>query len=326
MNPRSVSLGSSPSNQPATRLYGPNGTPCPNFNQSIKEWLEGTRAVRGHQPPAAFSGTRALYSAAVESAVLTGLSRKDAHRLALSNMTTMLFKIDLSAEIEAKWGPELFNSAGFRSSRTQAIAKNIGENFINVIVFALASLLANQDEVLVDKGLPPWLKKSLTLKRTIPLKTGDREIRIPIEGDATIFSRNDHSNAILISAKTRLKEVFHIGTMWKIIFDMLGDDYCKQKWGLEQDGTESVKEMLYVFATADMVATGGARSQGADVERALPRNLIAMDASFFDYVFVSKTGIAHVENSITLDTRGALFHELGCLVDLIEQKFGVTLG
>lgn len=326
MNPRPASSGSNRSNQPATRLYEPNGTPCPNFNEAIKEWLEGTRSVRGHQPPAAFSGVRAEYSAAVESALQTGVSRKNAHRLALSNMTTMLLGYDLSEELRARLSSTPFNTGGFRNTLAQGVAKNIGENFVNVIVFALATLLANQDEVLVDKGLPPRLKKALTLKRTVPLKTGDKEIHIPIEGDATIFSRRDDSKAILISAKTRLKEVFHIGTMWKIIFDMLGDDYCKQKWGLQQDGTESVKDILYVFATADMVATGGARSQGGDVERATPRNLIAMDASFFDYVFVSKTGIGHVENTITLGMRGALFHELGCLVDLIEQKFAITLG
>ena len=74
-----------------------------------------------------------------------------------------------------------------------------------------------------------------------------------------------------------------------------------------------------------MVAKGGRKTQGSDVERPQPRNLIAMDASFFDYVFVSKTGIPHVANTIALGTRGALFHELGCLTKLIEQKFLIDL-
>jgi hypothetical protein len=52
-----------------------------------------------------------------------------------------------------------------------------------------------------------------------------------------------------------------------------------------------------------------------------------MDASFFDYVFVSKTGISHVSNTLKLSgIREALFHELGCLIDMTEQKFGITLG
>jgi len=68
------------------------------------------------------------------------------------------------------------------------------------------------------------------------------------------------------------------------------------------------------------------RSQGPDVERESPRNLIAMDASFFDYVLVSKKGIVHVSESINLSsTKEALFHELGCLVDLVEQKYNILI-
>ena len=110
-----------------------------------------------------------------------------------------------------------------------------------------------------------------------------------------------------------------------MLFDILEDAHCQEKWGLDRASEEDVSKALYVFATADMVAKGGRKTQGPDVERSEPRNLIAMDASFFDYVFVSKTGIQHVENSIKLGVRGALFHELGCLVDLIEQKFGISL-
>ena len=141
----------------------------------------------------------------------------------------------------------------------------------------------------------------------------------------SIFLRSDPSKVILISAKTRLKEVFHIGTMWKLLFDTLDDPHCLAKWGLARDSNISVSDMLYVFATADMVKEGGTNSQGPDVDRIKPRNLIAMDASFFDYVFVSKSGIPHVENTIDLTDRGALFHELGCIVDLIEKKFTIDL-
>jgi len=306
-----------------TRLYDSAGVPRAGFNLQIEEWLESKTTLKEHSKPAAFEGLRETYVTALAAAQVAGSSRRDAHRLALSSLTKMLFGHDLAAELTRLSGDPV-NPTGFRTTRSQGVAKNVGENFVNVIVYALADLLANQDHILVDKGMPPALRKALTLRRTVPLKTGDKEIHIPIEGDAVVFSREDSLNAIVISAKTRLKEVFHIGTMWKILFDILGDEQSQKKWGLSRDANDDVSKILYVFATADMVASGGRKTQGPDVERAVPRNLIAMDASFFDYVFVSKTGIAHVENNIALGTRGALFHELGCLVDLIEQKFAIN--
>jgi hypothetical protein len=307
------------------RLYGLQGIPCPDFNAAIKSWLEGDLNLREHSTPAAFGGVRAAYNSAVTAAVDSGLSLRDAHRAALSGLTAMFFGHDLAAELRERLSGDTVNPTGFRTTLSQGVAKNVGENFVNVIVYALADLLGGQDDVLVDKGMPPSLRNALELKRVVPLKTGAKEIRIPIEGDATVFSRDDPFSAIVISAKTRLKEVFHIGTMWKLLFDIISDDYCLKKWGLSRESTHDIEKALYVFATADMVAEGGRETQGPDVERAQPRNLIAMDASFFDYVFVSKTGIAHVENTLTLGTRGALFHELGCLVELIEQKFAIDL-
>jgi hypothetical protein len=308
-----------------TRLYGLDGTPTVGFNIQIKEWLECKRIIVEHSKPAAFDGVREAYTKAVAAAQAENLDKRDAHRLALSNVTKMFFGHDLAAELRNRLSAATVNPGGFRTTLSQGVAKNVGENFVNVIVYALADLLSGQDVVLVDKGLPPVLRKALTLKRTVPLKTGDKEIHIVIEGDAVVFSRKDCLDAIVISAKTRLKEVFHIGTMWKLLFDMVGDKRSHEKWGLTREAEDDVSKLLYVFATADMVAEGGRNTQGPDVERAQPRNLIAMDASFFDYVFVSKTGIAHVENSIALGKRGALFHELGCLVDLIEQKFKINI-
>ena len=306
------------------RLYDPVGVPCPEFNARIKEWLESKRSLREHTKPAAFEQVRDKYCKAVAAHQAAGLSNRDAHRVALSTLTNMLLGHNLAAELRDRLSEDPINPAGFRTTLSQGVAKNVGENFVNVIVYALAALLANQDRILVDKGMPPALRKALTLKRTVPLKTGAKEIRIPIECDAAVYCREDCLNAIIISAKTRLKEVFHIGTMWKILFDILGDQRSQEKWGLTRDVDADVSKILYVFATADMVAEGGRKTQGPDVERPEPRNLIAMDASFFDYVFVSKTGIAHAENEIALGTRGALFHELGCLVVLIEQKFAIT--
>jgi hypothetical protein len=307
-----------------SRLYELAGAPCPEFNARIKKWLESKQALREHAKPAAFDGIRDEYCKAVAAAQeAAGLSKRDAHRVALSSLTNMLLGYDIAAELRERLSAAPVNPAGFRTTLSQGVAKNVGENFVNAIVYALADLLANQDHILVDKGMPPALRKALTLKRTVPLKTGAKEIHIPIECDAVVFSREDCLNAIVISAKTRLKEIFHIGTMWKMLFDILGDKQSQEKWQLSRDVNDDVSKILYVFATADMVAQTGRKTQGGDVERPEPRNLIAMDASFFDYVFVSKTGIAHVENNIALGTRGALFHELGCLVDLIEQKFAI---
>lgn len=306
------------------RLYDADGKPSPGFNSLVKNWLEGIQPVREHTNPAAFNGIRQAYMKAVNVAISAGLNRAEAHRQVLNELTELLFGHDIALELAERLNPGLVNDSGFRTTLSQGVAKNIGENFVNIIVYALADVLEGQDEILIDKGLPPALKAALSLKRRVPLKNGSMDITIPIEGDLAIFSRKNPLNAIVISAKTRLKEVFHIGTMWKLLFDVIDDEYCKQKWGLSAPGAADISDVLYVFATADMVREGGRNSQGPDVERDKPRNLIAMDASFFDYVFVSKTGIAHVENSISLSERGALFHELGCLIDLMRLKFGVN--
>jgi hypothetical protein len=307
-----------------TALYNSDGVPCSGFNSAIKEWLACERSVREHKTPKAFNGVRDKYCAAVATARQLGLSNRNAHRTALAGLTDLFLGHDLAAELRERLSPETVNPAGFRTTLSQGVAKNVGENFVNVIVYALASLLAEREDILVDKGMPRALRRALSLKRTVPLKTGDKTLDIKIECDAAVFSREDCLNAIVISAKTRLKEVFHIGTMWKMLFDTLGDEDRLRKWELTRNGNDDVSKVLYVFATADMVAKGGRKTQGGDVERPEPRNLIMVDASFFDYVFVSKTGIPHVENQITLGTRGALFHELGCLLDLIEQKFAIN--
>jgi hypothetical protein len=243
----------------------------------------------------------------------------------LSSLTDLLFGDDISATLAARLSQERINQQGVRSALAQGFVKNTGENFINVIVYALADLLSGQDDVLVDKGLPVPVRPFITTKRSFTGADGTiREISIPIECDIAIWHRQRPAEAIIVSAKTRLKEVFHIGTMWKLLYDMLGDDYCRTKWGLA--GPTEKPDMLYVFATADMVRPTGTRTQGPDVERDTVRNLIAMDASFFDYVFVSKAKIAHVSETLDLRKgREALFHELGCLVSLISQRFQIPL-
>lgn len=300
--------------------------PVHHFNGLVRDWLSGTVRLKEHGEPAAFAGLLAMYHAAWNSLVQQGAAPKEAHRKLLSDLTKFMFGYDLRFYLQSKHKAALVNLSGFRDTLAQAVAKNTGENFVNLIVFALADLLAQQDEVLVDKGLPPLIREGLATQRSMPLPTGARLIDIKIEADLCVFSRSDPSNAILITAKTRLKEIFHISTMWKILFDMLDDPHCLAKWSLKRSQPFKTSDILYAFATADMVNTQAKGTQGGDVERATVRNLIAMDASFFDYCFVSKTGISHVSNTmLSSGPREALFHELGCIIDLIEQKFGLTL-
>ena len=45
-----------------------------------------------------------------------------------------------------------------------------------------------------------------------------------------------------------------------------------------------------------------------------------------EYVFVSKRGIPHLASTLSLgQRREAMFHELGCLLDLVQQKFNVDI-
>jgi len=305
------------------RLYDDRGTPNAGFNALVKGWLDLSSPVAEHNPPKAFETVREAYELALRALLNApeALSRAAVHKFLLSSLTDLLFKVDLPAELAGRLSAERINETGFRTTLAQAVAKNAGENFTNAMVYALSDALGGQDEVLVDKGLPPHLRKLLTLKRTFRGTNGEtRVLEIPIEADLSIFSRSDPKTSIIVSAKTRLKEVFHIGTMWKLFFDMIGDEHSLRKWGLE--GSNEGKNMLYVFATADMISKKGRKTQGPDVERDQARNLIAVDASFFDYVFVSKHGIPHVAATVDLQGgREALFHELGTLLDLIAQHF-----
>ena len=308
------------------RLYNGDGTPAVGFNDRIAQWLEGRLALREHKTPRAFEGLRKKYASELARLEEKGKNTWAAHRALLSNLTNIMFGIDVTTELRTRLSPELINPTGFRRTIDQGAAKNAGENFSNMIVWALADALRGQDEVLVDKGLPRFLQDVLTMQRRFRGVKYNRDLGLTIEGDLVVFSRDNPLNAIVVSGKTRLKEIFHVGTMWKLFFDMLDDKYCLRKWGLVRASKASLKDFLYVFATADMIPAGGRKTQGPDVEREFPRNLIALDASFFDYVFVSKEQIAHVANSLQFGApREALFHDLGCLLDLVCQKFRIRL-
>jgi hypothetical protein len=321
------------------RLYDRAGTPSPNFNRLILGWLDRSIRVTEHTPPAAFEPLRQVYRTQLEALQTTlGASRWDANRLLLTNLTDMLFGIDIASEISTRLTNDQINVRGFRTALAQGVAKNTGENFTNVIVYALADALSFQDEILVEKGVPPVLRQAIGRKKIFvrPDRT-QRQIEIPIEGDLCIFSRTNQCNAIMVSGKTRLKEIFHIAVMWKFLLDAVDDRYCQRKWGLEPTTIQPIgeelprlvtDEILYVFATADMISSEGVRTQGGDVERPDVRNLIAMDAAFMDYVFVSKSNekAQHISASLNYGGgREALFHEMGCLLDLVQQKFGLTV-
>ena len=304
-------------------LYA-DGAPVSGFNSIVLQWLRKEIAVREHSAPKAFDFMRAACDVELVNILASGLAdnRWDAYRVLLSDLTKLMFGDDISGRLSSTLSGDNINPAGFRSQLSQSVAKNTGENFLYAIAYCLADALSHQDEILVDKGRPPLLKQYLTMHRAVPLANSetDRVVTIDIECDLAVWCRSDPAKAIVVNAKTRLKEVFHIGTMWKLLYDMLGDEYCQQKWGLTPPA--KAPEMRYVFATADMVRPTGTKSQGPDVERDAVRNLIAMDASFFDYTFVSKSGIGHVSSTLDLGAdKESLFHELGCLMDLVEQVF-----
>lgn len=302
-------------------LYDPAGIPRKDFNRFILAWLRERCTLKEHRSPKAFTSTRIRYDSNLASLTTKGkLQNLDAHRLLLSDLTSIISQVDLSAELQKRLPPGLINPGGIRTTVSQGVLKNTGENFVNIIVYALANLLSHQDEVLIDKGPPPLLRKTLSLRRRFGGTHEQRVLSLGIETDFCIFQRSTPLNAIIASAKTRLKEVFHVGTMWKILFDMIGDRYCKRKWGLSSRG--DVKQIHYVFATSDGIRETGANTQGPDLKPDGVRNLIAADASFFDYVFVSKPGIKYVSKTLDLAAgRECLFHELGCLIDLIQQKY-----
>src|SRR5438874_991534 len=115
-----------------TRLYGLQGIPRPDFNLVIKGWLDCELNLREHSRPAAFEGVREAYVSAVTAAMEGGLSLRDAHRAALSGLTAMLFGHDLAAELRGRLSGDTVNPAGFRTTLSQGVAKNVGENFVNV--------------------------------------------------------------------------------------------------------------------------------------------------------------------------------------------------
>jgi hypothetical protein len=307
--------------RPRVRLYGSDGVPVGSFNTKVCGWLQDEVSLVEHQPPAAFSYLRKSYDA--EFSLLTNeFGPVNAHKILLSDLTRLMLGVGLGKGLAGRLTNKRITEGGFRTTRSQGQAKNSGENFVNLIVYAVARLLAGNDEVLVDKGLPPQLRTALTLTRSVQIDQQASNVRIPIEGDMSIFSRRDPLNAIVISAKTRLKEVFHVGTMWAMFFKMLNEPTLLRKWSISRVSAESTERTIYSFATADMIPPGGRKTQGGDVERGEIRNLIKMDASFFDYVFVSKPNISHVARTLKFEGfREGLFHELGCLIDLIFQKF-----
>lgn len=295
------------------------GKPRPDANARVAEWLSGSVSLREHAPVKAFSGARVLLDAALNTALSNGEDLRSAARKTLSGLTTFMFAQSLDDAL-GYLSVETINAGGFRTARSQGFAKNWGENFVNSIVYVLARAYEHHPLVVVAKGTPPLLRNRLESTRLVPLHGSKEKIKIGIECDLCVYRRDDPERCVVVNAKTRLKEVFHIGTMWALLFDIMTDPELRKRFGIVADKPLDRRKARYVFATADSVNTDGAKTQGGDVERDEPRNLIKMDALFFDYVFVSKEGIGHVAKKLDASgTREAVFHELGCLVDLIDQ-------
>lgn len=291
------------------------GTPDA-FNSRVVSWLEGRQQISNHDPPKTFRYLIDPYNDMIRE--LREGGDGNPNKTILNNLTKLLMNPDIKRHLKEVYGDD--TNEGFRSDLSQALAKNVGENFVNLIVYNLASNLRSTG-LCVDKGLPPKLKQEMTLK----MDALGGPIAIPIEGDLCIFRYEDQTQAIVLNAKTRLKEISHIGALWSILEDIAKDESMMKKWGIVPPARK-LKDVAYCFATADMIPPGRKKTQGPDIERDKPRNLIRMDAAFFDWFFVSKSGIKHTGKSIGEDLeRTTLFHELATIYDLIEHKFKVKV-
>src|SRR5262245_16360991 len=83
---------------PRERLYK-DGIPADGFNSRVLGWLRGERDLVDHATPKAFGTTRLAYDEALKLAMKGGLSRIDAHREVLSNLTALLLGVDLTGEL-----------------------------------------------------------------------------------------------------------------------------------------------------------------------------------------------------------------------------------
>ncbi len=163
------------------RLYDANGEPNSEFNKRVWGWLDSSIEVKEHQRPAQFEQLRAAYDEAHSALLATGLDPTGAHSKLLSELTELIQGQDLSKALSSRLSAAPINETGFRTALSQGFAKNAGENFINVIVYALAQIFGDQDRILVDKGTPPPLRELLTLRRVFQTSDGDqRDIVIPI--------------------------------------------------------------------------------------------------------------------------------------------------
>lgn len=244
------------------------------FNETVVAWLEHEKQISNHVPPKTFPDVIPRYHKALDALKQKKSSRPE--KDIMNRLTDILLGVDLRQSLEKRLESES-TSSGFRSPVSQGMAKNTGENFVNLIVYNLARSLGDTG-ICVEKGTPPRLREESRLER----KIFGEKLEIPIEGDLTVFEFDNPLNAIMVNAKTRLKEIFHVGTMWKLFFDIASSEELLRKWELGSKARD-LDEVLYCFATADLVPPGGTRSQGPDVEVKDPRNLLKVDASFFDF-------------------------------------------
>ncbi|RYD61946.1 MAG: hypothetical protein EOP84_35105, partial [Verrucomicrobiaceae bacterium] len=86
-------------------------------------------------------------------------------RESLNFLSQSMAESKLKDAIGEKHSSENYNQVGSRTPLSQSLSKNLGENFVNLIVFTLATLLEGQDEVLVEKNLPAHVKHYLGLGR-----------------------------------------------------------------------------------------------------------------------------------------------------------------
>jgi len=127
-----------------------------SFNKSVIRWLRGEVQISNHSQPIAFRPY--IYAYEDLKRKLNESRGKPPQREILNHLTDILLSVDLKKELSKRLSDE--TGSGFRSALSQGLAKNMGENFVDLIVYNLAEGLGNSG-IVVDKGVPPLLKKEM---------------------------------------------------------------------------------------------------------------------------------------------------------------------
>lgn len=156
------------------------------------------------------------------------------------------------------------------------------------------------------RGAAEPVRKFLRLGLTAP---DGSDLTLPVEADITILRPSDMT-AVVLSAKTTLKERLHIAVMWRLVLEAAKDPGWSARLGIKPvPDIEVLRRLRYCFVTADLGERGDLLS---------PRNLIKADASLFDCFFAARDDLPHLERVIGVDGRKAIFYRLSAIYEYLQ--------